>query len=192
MTSSVKENEAEMINLSTTGDERTVDHEAKLKLSIQEIACLVEDDTGNIAGDHESDDGIDFSNIDIRYDDGDSNKHSLPTPPYNSDTPDEENLIIDVINPETVKTTHTHSVNENENETIPISSDINTKIQLLEDEVINRRRARNRSWILSFCKTCIFYIFLLYLFFIPNMVIIFMYHDDLLRIFDNSHGSKSY
>ena len=54
-----------MINLSTTGDERTVDHEAKLKLSIQEIACLVEDDTGNIAGDHESDDGIDFSNIDI-------------------------------------------------------------------------------------------------------------------------------
>ena len=51
MTSSVKENEAEMINLSTTGDERTVDHEAKLKLSIQEIACLAEDDTGNIAGD---------------------------------------------------------------------------------------------------------------------------------------------
>ena len=44
MTSSVKENEAEMINLSTTGDERTVEHEAKLKLSIQEIACLVEDE----------------------------------------------------------------------------------------------------------------------------------------------------
>ena len=47
MSSSVNENEAEMVKLSTTGDERTVDHTVKLKLSIQEIACLVEDNSPN-------------------------------------------------------------------------------------------------------------------------------------------------
>ena len=44
MPSIVNEKGTEMMDFSTTGDERTIEHTAKLKLSIQEIACLVEDE----------------------------------------------------------------------------------------------------------------------------------------------------
>ena len=59
------------------------------------------------------------------------------------------------------------------------------KFSLLEDEVISKRRARNRSRILYFCKTIIFYIFLFYLFFIPNMILVFVYHEQFLLFFGN-------
>ena len=70
----------------------------------------------------------------------------LPSPPHSLKVkrviPDEENLIIDVVN------------NEKQNDIeFPISSDINTKIKLLEDEVISKRRARNRLRSLYLCKT---------------------------------------
>ena len=191
MSSSVNENEAEMVKLSTTGDERTVEHTATLKLSIQEIACLVEDNSTDCINTH---DEIDFSNINIHYDSGDSagcscDGHGVGQnnlPPYNlSENSDEENLIIDIVNQER----NSRAVEQDNNyntTTIPVSSDIKTKIKLLEDDIINKRRSRNRLQILLSCKNFIFYIFLLYLFLIPNMIIIFVYHDNLLAIFDNS------
>ena len=200
MPSIVNEKGTEMMDFSTTGDERTIEHTAKLKLSIQEIACLVEDeerddvedcdardvDDGHVVDGRDVEDAAEGDDDDLIVNVGDD---FLPSPPHSlvphslevrKEIPDEENLIIDVVNNE--KQTVPSEQNSVE---FPISSDINTKIQLLEDEVISKRRARNRSRILYFCKTIVFYIFLFYLFFIPNMILVFVYHEQFLLFFGN-------
>ena len=175
MPSIVNEKGTEMMDFSTTGDERTIEHTAKLKLSIQEIACLVEDEEREDVEDgrdvedcdgRDVEDAAEGDDDDLIVNVGDD---FLPSPPHSlvphslevrKEIPDEENLIIDVVNNE--KQTVPSKQNSVE---FPISSDINTKIQLLEDEVISKRRARNRSRILYFVKL-LFFTFFYFIYFL--------------------------
>ena len=192
MSYDLSKNETEMVNFTTTGDERTVGHNVKLKLSIQEIACLVEDT--------------------------DCSQHeSLPTPPYTfNEKSDEENLIIDIVdNASDVASVGSASVvggcadvggsasaegasaegavgggDKDVVVHLPVSTDINTKIKLLENEIINKRKLRNRSKMFYFLKMAFFYIIILYLFFIPNMIIVFVYHDSIVGLFSNTSTAQ--